>query len=265
VTCRYALPLAVIVALGAAPAGPVCAQEIAPGSADQDAAKPETLSSTASPSVAREPGRPHAFEMSVSFVVLGPSSLGSRTATLTPNQAGSAPPYTLFAASAQLQTAPGFDVRMGYAVTRAVVVEGGMTYSRPGVSLTVTQDAENAEGFSSTGESLSQFSFDATVRIHLKRLSFRGGRGRPYVAAGAGYLRQLHEGAIAVDTGVVYSFGGGLIYLLQAQRVRLLPGLAMQGVGLRADVRGNIASGGFSFDGRNRVYAGASVGLFIGF
>jgi hypothetical protein len=213
----------------------------------------------------KEPGRAHAFELSVSVVVLGPSSLGSSSATLTPNQTGSAPPYTFFATSGQLQTAPGADVRVGYTVTREVAVEGGMTYSRPGVSLNVSQDAENAAGFSETAEHLSQYSFDAAVRVHIKPLEFRRGRGRPFVAASVAYLRQLHEGHTVADTGTLYSFGGGTTYLLQARRVRLLPGLVMQGLGIRADVRANVATDGFTFDGRHRLYAGASGGLSIGF
>jgi hypothetical protein len=265
VTCRRALTLAALVALASAPVRPVSARALTAAPAVQAAATPGTASPAPAPRAGKEPGRPHAFELSVSFVVLGPSSLGSRDATLTPNQTGTTPPYTLFASSARLQTAPGFDVRVGYAVTRAVVLEGGMTYSRPGVSLTIGEDAENAEGFTSTGEHLSQFAFDATVRVHLRALSFRGGRGRPFVAAGAAYLRQLHEGAVAVDTGTDCNFGGGLIYLFKVGRVRLLPGLAMQGVGLRADARGHVASGGFSIDGRTRFYAGGGAGLFVGF
>lgn len=262
---RFAATLAVLAVLGVTAGRDLSAQDITAAAPDQTPAKPGPQSSAPASRAAKEPGRPHAFEVSVSFVILGSSSLGSRSATLTPNQTGSAPPYTLFATSARLQTAPGADVRIGYAITRTVVVEGGMTYSRPGVSLTVAQDAENAAGFTATAENLSQYSFDATVRVHIKPLAFRRGRGRPYAAAGVGYLRQLHEGQTVADTGTLYNVGGGLIYLIQVKRVRLLPGLAMQGVGIRADLRANLATGGFSFDARHRLYAGASGGLFIGF
>ena len=257
--------LAVAVALVAPLGGLASAQDAAPAVAGAAGARQTTPSPAHKPRVAKEPGRRHSFDLSLSLVVLGPSDLGSRAATLTPNQSGSTTPYTLFDSSARLQASPGFDVRLGYAVTRELAVEGGMTYSRPGVSLTIGGDAENAEGFTSNAEHLSQYSFDATVRIRLKPLAFHSGRGRPFVAAGAGYLRQLHEGATVVDTGVLYHFGAGLIYILQSRPIRLLPGLTMQGMGLRADVRANVAAGGFSLDDRNRIFAGASGGVYVGF
>ena len=254
--------LAVLCAGGAGAGRPAYGQGPASVAADQAAAKPKP---PAAAPAAKELGRPRSFDLSVSAVGLGSSNLGSRSATLTPNQSGSTTPYTLFTSSARLQTAPGLDLRVGYAITRAIVIEGGATYSRPGVSLTVGQDAENAAGFTSTAEHLSQYSFDAAVRIYLKPLSFRRNRGRTFVSAGAGYLRQLHEGRTVVETGAVFGVGGGVTYVLRARRVGLLPGLASPGIGIRADARINIATGGYGLDVGRRAYAGVGGGLFIGF
>ncbi len=243
---------------------PLSGQDLGASAPAQAPQKPGTRTSAPAKAAAKEPGRPHSLDLSVSFIVLGPSNLGSRDATLTPNQIG-APPYVYFSTSARATTAPGAEVRLGYTITRDIVVEGGMTYTRPGISATVSGDAENVAGFTATMEHLNQFSFDAAVRIQPWAISFQKGRGRPFLAAGIGYLEQLHGGNAAADTGTLYSVGGGVIYLFKVKRVGILPGLAAQGIGIRADVRANLAAGGFSLDARNRWYAAAGGGLFVAF
>ena len=259
---RFTILAVAVLCAGSAVAGrPASAQGPASAAAGQPAAKPKPPPARA----ARELGRPHSFDLSVSVVGLGPSSLGSRSATLTPNQTGSPTPFTLFTTSARLQTAPGLEVRIGYAITRGIVVEGGASYSRPGVSLTVAEDAEDAAGFTSTAEHLSQYTLDVGVRFNLDNLSFRQKRGRPFAWAGAGYLRQLHEGRTLVETGAVIGVGGGVTYVVRARRLGLRPGLASPGIGIRADARLNLATGGYSISVDRRLYGSVGGGLFIGF
>ncbi len=255
---------ATIVMVGLIAGRPVSGQDLGTDTPGQSPPGPSARASAPVKRATREPERPHAFDLSVSFVLLGPSNLGSRDATLTPNQIG-APPYVYFSTSGRATTAPGVDVRLGYTITREIVVEGGMAYTRPGIDATVSGDAEGVAGFTATMEHLNQFSFDAALRVQPRALSFHKARGRPFVAAGIGYLEQLHEGNTTADAGTLYSFGGGVIYLFRVGRIGVLPGLAAQGIGLRADVRANLATGGFSFDARKRWYAGASGGLFVAF
>jgi hypothetical protein len=214
---------------------------------------------------AREPGRAHSVQLSASLDFQSGAKLGSRSANLTPNAIGTASPFVLFATEATLGLVAGLDLRVGYACTRVLAVEAGLTYARPGVRLTVSADSESAPGFSSMAERLSDYAFDAGLRVQVRPLEFRKGRGRPFVAAGMGYLRQLHEGHAAVEHGTVYYGGAGVTYLLRARRLRVLPFLALEGLGLRGDVRMRLAAGGFTIDGRRRLFATAGGGLFAAF
>ena len=208
----------------------------------------------------RQPGRPGSFEVSGSALYLGSSSLGSSTATLTPNQTGAGDRYTYFQTSAQMQTSAGFEARLAYNLTRMFAVEGGMTYSRPGVGLTVSSDAEGAAGLSVTGEKLTQYFFDVAGVVAFR--SSKPGRGRwtPFVEGGVGYLRQLHELGTLVETGQVFHGGGGVKYRLSSS-----PTSFVTGISLRIDARFYYLNKGFSFDDKARAFPAFGAGLEIAF
>ena len=257
----------VLLACAVAGSAPAYGQQAPAGSAVQALPAPQPKPPSTGPAAraSKPPGRPRSWEFGASLLAVGPAGLGAKTATLTPNQTASATPTTYFTSHARLQMTPGVQVRLGFVVTRDVVVEGRMAYSRPGVRLTVGSDVEGAAGFTSVAERLSQYSFDAGARVHLARISFGHGRGRPFVAGSIGYLRQLHEGRTVVDTGLVYSAGGGATYVLRTRRVVTFAGVAIQGIGLRADVRWTVAARGYSFDGRSHGCAVAGAGLHLSF
>jgi len=245
-----------------APARAQGGPEAAPATGEAAIGQAGTVRKTASP---RDPGRGGAFELSVSALWLASSSLGSSTANLLSNST-SGSPYRLFTANATLDSTAGFEGRAGYHVTRMFAVEGGVTYSRPGVSFTVTNDAEGAAGFSSIGETLSQFFVDASLVVYPMRRGAMGGKLRPFVECGAGYLRELHGQTSAtstyssVETGQVYHVGGGARYYFQIR-----PSGFVKAVGLRFDGRYYFRNGGFTFDGSNAKTFGAGAGLVVGF
>ena len=218
----------------------------------------------------RQPGRPGSFEVSASALYLGSSSLGSSTATLTPNQTGTTDRYTYFETSSQMQRAAGFEARLAYILTRMFAVEGGMTYSRPGIGLTVSGDAEGAPGLSVTGEKLTQYFFDVAGVVAFR--SARPAKGKPgkgqpgerrwtpFVEGGIGYLRQLHELKTLVETGQVFHGGGGVKYRLTSS-----PAGFVTGMSLRIDARFYYLNSGFSFDGKARVFPAFGAGLEVAF
>ena len=208
----------------------------------------------------RQPGRPGSFEVSASALYLGSASLGSTTATLTPNQTGTADRYTYFQTNSQMQRSGGFEARLAYNLTRMFAVEGGMTYSRPGIGLTVSSDAEGAAGLSVTGETLSQYFFDVAGVVALRSSKPGQGRWTPFVEGGIGYLRQLHELKTLVETGQVFHGGGGVKY-----RLRSSPTSFVTGVGLRIDARFYYLNKGFSFDDKGRAFPAFGGGLEISF
>jgi hypothetical protein len=213
----------------------------------------------------RDAGRPHSFEVTASVLWLGPSSLGTSAAHETAND-GTSTPYTLFTATGDLTSAAGFEARLGYHVTRAIAVEGGVTYSRPSITFAIASDAEGAPGVTGTGETTTQLFLDASLVGYLSSLRFAGGKGRPFLEAGFGYLRQLHgqtgatSGYFASDTGQVYHVGGGVRYFFRPRGAGLVKGL-----GLRVDARVYFRHGGYSFDGSGGANSSLGGGAVVAF
>lgn len=236
----------------------VAAAVLAFGAADRASAQPK-------PQPPRAPERPGSFEVTALALVFAPSSLGSSNATLTSNDAAGSP-YTLFATTGQLRAAVGLEARVGYELTQALAVEGGVTYSRQGVDFTVANDAEGAPGFTAPGETLSQFFVEASLVAHLTRYRFAGGRARPFVEAGAGYLRELHGQTSVASTyafaasGKVLHAGGGVKYFFSPR-----PSGRIKAYGLRFDARVYVRSGGFTFGGSNPKTFAAGGGLLVAF
>lgn len=212
----------------------------------------------------RDPGRPGAFEISASALWSGSSSIGSSDANLLSNNS-SGTAYRLFTASGSFDAAVGFEARAGYHISRVFAVEGGLTFSRPTVSLTIANDVENGSGFTAPGETISQFFFDASLVVYPWARP-RSGGWRPFAEVGAGYLTQLHGQSSAFssyatkDTGQVYHVGGGARYFFGSR-----PSGALRALGLRFDARYYFRNGGFSFDGTHSQTFTAGAGLVIAF
>lgn len=214
---------------------------------------------------ARQAGRARSFELTASVFALAPSSLGTSNANLTSNDSkGTA--YRWFSASGNFGSAPGLEARASYNVTRAIAVEGGLTYSRPAIVFTVGNDTEGAAGFTAPGETVSQFFLDASLVAYLSRDGFAGGRARPFVEAGAGYLRELHgqtsaaSGYFSLESGRVYHAGAGVKYFFRAR-----PTGFVKAYGLRLVARYYFRDGGFSFDGSHVKTFAAGGGLVLAF
>jgi hypothetical protein len=97
---------------------------------------------------------------------------------------------------------------------------------------------------------------DGSVLFHLTGVSFAGGRGIPFVSAGAGYLRDLHEKNEVAETGHELHVGGGIHYWFGQGKHR---------AGVRADVGISRRSGGADAIDTTRtipVIAGAFAYLF---
>ena len=97
---------------------------------------------------------------------------------------------------------------MGVRMTRALQAEAVAAYGLPVLRTKISGDAENAAPVSAT-EPITQVTIQAALVAHLT--AWHVGRGGvPFVTAGAGYLRQLHEARVLVETGETYHLGGGV-------------------------------------------------------
>ena len=209
------------------------------------------LSSASAQAVVEERGR---FELAAGPMWTGRESFASNDATETAPAGGRS---RLFSTSAVLASAPGVEARAGVRLTRRLQVEFSSTYGRPPLRTTITGDIENAPTLT-VGEPVRQFTFDGAVVLQLPRWRI-GTRTLPFVSAGAGYLRQLHEGETLSAAGRTYHIGGGVKLLLKSRAT------GMKALGLRGDVRALIRSKGVAFDTDAHVSPVVAASLFVRF
>jgi hypothetical protein len=207
----------------------------------------------ASPSV-----RAHHVTLSGGLVWTSGYSIGDATATLRGNAVGpTAPPFTLFRAQSSVDGSPGVDARVGFAITRTLTVEGGVSYQQPGITTELSGDAEVAAA-TIDAEQLSQYIVDIGVLWEVPRLKL-GARGRSFVIGGGGYLRQLYDERTLVETGSVYYAGAGLRYWLRGGDGQ------PRAFGLRGDVRAMWRRGGVDFEGEVRAMPALRLAAFVEF
>ena len=203
--------------------------------------------------------RAHRFTVAGGVSWLGGYPIGSNTATLRRNETGTPTPgsFTLFAADASLRRAAGVDAKVGFGLTRTLAVEFGAGYARPRMVVEITGDPESPS-VALSDEEISQYTVEAAVLWQLSQLNL-GRRARPYVSVGGGYLRQLYDDRVKVETGRVAHIGGGVRYWLRGGNA------ARRALGLRAELRAERRSGGIELAGQARVFPVAQVFAFYGF
>ena len=200
--------------------------------------------------------RAHRLMLDGGVVWSGGYAIGGATAHLRSNAAGSPPPpYTLFSVSSDVSSASSVALRVGFALTPRLAIEGGGSFGRPRLDSAISSDVEVGAQRIEGGQ-LQQYVFDAAVVWHLPvRL---GARARPFVTGGVGYLRQLHEGRTMVEVGQIYSGGVGA-------RLWFRGGTgSTRSLGLRTDLSANLRRGGIDFANKVRLFPTLAVHLFLG-
>jgi hypothetical protein len=201
---------------------------------------------TAATAAAQSAGR---FEVSGGAVFAGGIDLGVHNAELTANTGTTGAPSTFFRTESTLKPAIGVQGRVGYSITRAFAIEGGAQLTWPVFQIRATGDIENAANVSAE-ETLSHYLFDASAVWHFGDAYTR--RTVPFVYGGAGYFRELHDGATLIEDGIEYHAGGGLKWWF---------GSAPGRFGIRAEAGVSIRDGGFDPDGDRHLVpvAGGSL------
>jgi hypothetical protein len=97
---------------------------------------------------------------------------------------------------------------------------------------------------------LTQYVIDGSAVWHFG--ASHGGRVVPFIAGGAGYVRDLHEGAELIETGTEYHALAGVKWWFSNHPRRL---------GIRGEAGVSIRDGGFDFREGTRTVPVASVGL----
>jgi hypothetical protein len=194
------------------------------------------------------------WEIGGGGVFVGGYDLGERTAELTPNT-GTSTPVSLFTTDNKVLPVFGVQARVGYVVSTAVVIEAGFRFTQPVYEVRVTGDFENAPN-TTIEEKLSEYVFDGSAVWHFTGAAFADGRAVPFVFAGAGYIRELHDQDALVEEGFEYHAGLGLKWWFNESR---------RGFGIRGDVGISIRDGAFDFEDGRRIVPVAGGSLIYRF
>jgi hypothetical protein len=194
------------------------------------------------------------FEVGGGVRWIGGVPLGSSPATET-RPGGDR--FPLFGTSSRLDAGAGIDTRAGVRLTNAIQIEAALSYRRPTLTTEIASDAEGIPDAEAV-EQITEVLVEGALLVHPPwRI---GARLEPFLAAGGGYVRQLHEGRALVEAGRTYFVGGGVRVAFAGR-----DGSRRKGVGLRADARAVLNAGGVSFDDRAHVGGAVGASVFLRF
>jgi hypothetical protein len=209
----------------------------------------------AAPCAAQAGPPPGRVEVGGGVSWLGHLPLGSIDASETTAAGGR---LRIFSTSTELASVAGIEGRVSVRIRRSVDAEASASYTKPQLRIALSNDFE-APGTVVATETIRQFTIGGAIVWHLPSRRAAPAR-RPFLTAGAGYLRQLHEGGTLAATGGTFEVGGGVNYQLVAR-----PRSYLNGLGLRADVRVTARRKGVAFDDQVRFFPSLGGSIFVRF
>jgi hypothetical protein len=196
------------------------------------------------------------IEVAVGASRIGAGSVGARDATLT---AADGSRFRLFSTSSELASASGVELRLGARVAPVLDVEIVASYAVPRLTTSVTADAE-AGAAATASESIGQITIGGAAVIYLPRRL--GPRVVPFVAAGGGYIQQLHERQTLIQRGRMFHLGGGVKVPLASRAARQN---RVKQIGVRVDAGALVRTAGVTVDDRAHVAPALAASLFVRF
>jgi hypothetical protein len=195
---------------------------------------------------------PHAGSVEVSggVVWIGGFTGPTSTAELTRNGEPSGG-FDLFTTAAEMKARPGAAARISVFLSNRAAVEGGLRFSQPTVMYRLSGDAEEATDLTAE-ETLTRYVFTGSLVVHLREMS-PGVSAVPFLAIGAGYVRDLHEQNELLETGREFHGLIGFKYWFNA--------VAPSRFGLRGEAGVSMTDGGFDFSDKSRVVPVVSASL----
>jgi len=149
-------------------------------------------------------------------------------------------------------------VRLGWRIFRHVYAEATGGLGVNDVEARISGDIEQAPALT-VSSTLAQITIEGGGLVELPSLSVASGKLVPFVVGGGGYLRQVHEDRVLVETGRTIYAGGGVKWRSTAARPR---GLAERLI-VRADARLVSRSGGVDIDDTRHNYITVSAGVGV--
>lgn len=190
--------------------------------------------------------RPGSAEISGGGFWSAGQSLPASAATLTVNPTSGLSSFDLFEVDPSLDPAIGALGTVGVYITRSLAVEGGVQFSRPKLNVRLTNDAEDAPDVTAS-TTITSYLFSGSLVYHFGN----AGRTVPFIAGGAGHIRDVHSGNEVVETGI--EFHGKVGFKSWFGRMRKF--------GFRAEGGVSVRDGGFSYDEERRIVPTAAASL----
>jgi len=211
------------------------------------------IAGTAAPARAQTP-QPGRVEAAVGLQWTRASAIGAHDANETTADGGA---FQLFSSATQLGSAAGLEGRVGVKLTRRIDIEATGSYSRPDLRVTASNDRETSDVVTAT-EKLQLFSVSAAV-VALVPVGRLAERTIPFVTAGVGYARELHENDTLAVGGPQFYAGGGV------KRVLAAGGRRVKAVGVRGDARVVLRPKSLAVDDRVHASIALTASLFVRF
>ncbi len=202
---------------------------------------------------AQAPVAPPRVEVGGGVRWVGGAALGDMDATLGTASGGT---FTQFGSSSELGPTPAVEGRVGVRLTRSLWAEANVSYGTTELRTRLDSDVESIPD-TTVSESIARYTIEGALVASLD--GWRLGAVVPFVSVGGGYLRELHEGRTLVESGRLFHAGGGVTVPLRTQAG------AGTTVGVRADARAIVRSGGVQFDDDVMIVPAAGVSVLFRF
>ena len=184
--------------------------------------------------------------------------LGQRRAAITGPQTPTGSPVTLFDNDVAITPGPGAELRLGWRVFNGVYAEATGGLGMNTIEAHVHDDIEQAPAITASS-ALTQITIEGGALIELPTWRLPHGNLVPFVDGGGGYLRQVHEDRVLVETGRTLYAGGGVKW----QSAAVTPQGFVQRLLLRGDVRFVTRTGGVDVEDVRRHYITVSGGVGV--
>lgn len=186
--------------------------------------------------------------------------LGQRRPTITGPQAPSGSPVTYFDADIDVRPGAAAEVRIGWRLLGRVYAEATGGLAGNDVQVRISEDIEQAPA-ATIASRVTQITVEGGALVEVATLRAMGGDVVPFVTGGGGYLRQVHEDRVLIETGETVYGGAGIKWRSSAAK----PKGWLQRVVVRGDVRIVSRSGGADIEASRRSYIAVSGGLGLRF
>jgi len=184
--------------------------------------------------------------------------LDAGRASITGPQTPTGSPVTLFDTDAAIRPGPGAELRLGWRVFRGIYAEATGGLGVNAIEARVSGDIEQAPPIT-VSSTLTQITIEGGALIEVATLPLFAGNLVPFVDGGGGYLRQVHEERVLIETGRTLYVGAGVKWRSAAVKPRGL----VQRLVVRADARFVSRTAGVDVVDERRNYITVSGGVGV--